>query len=219
MVEKHTSRLGTTFTRFLISKSLSSISFNLFQIYFLWKIVSIYHSVFLAGIIPTIAFAVQLLSSVPIGHGIDRINSTILSFISTAIMILGFLMLLLSTALFAIYLTTLIMSIGYTMKGDSFSAILKKHLNDEHIARGTSMNQLSIGISGVLGIAAGGFSLLFLEGFTPLILLTISVAALLFSLPASEAVNGRENGTVGSEYGHVISFYRKSLVSLLSPPF
>ncbi len=209
MVEKHTGRLGTTFTRFLISKSLSSISFNLFQIYFLWKIVSIYHSVFLAGIIPTIAFAVQLLSSIPIGHGIDRINSTILSFISTAIMILGFLTLLLSTTLFAIYLTTLIMSIGYTLKGDSFSAILKKHLNDEHIARGTSMNQLSIGLSGVLGIAAGGFSLLFLEGFTPLILLTISVAALLLSIPASEAVNRRDNGTVRSEYGHVISFYRK----------
>ena len=193
MLEERTGRLGKTFTRFLISKSLGSISFNLFEIYFLWKIVSTYHSVFLAGIVPTIALAVQLLSSVPIGHGIDRINSTVLSFVSTTIMIFGFLTLFFSEGLTAIYLATLIMSAGYTLKGDSFSAILKKHLSDAQIARGTSMNQMSIGVSGVLGIAAGGLSLLFLEGLTPLILMAISIVALLLSIPTSEAVNRRDN--------------------------
>ncbi len=209
MQEERTGRLGKTFTRFLISKSLGSISFNLFEIYFLWKIVSTYHSVFLAGIVPTIALAVQLLSSVPIGHGIDRMNSTVLSFVSTTIRIFGFLTLFLSEGLTAIYLATLIMSAGYTLKGDSFSAILKKHLSDAQIARGTSMNQMSIGISGVLGIAAGGLSLLFLERLAPLILLAISIVALLLSIPTSEAVNRRDNGKTRTEYGQVISFYRK----------
>lgn len=63
------------FYRFLVSKMLVSILFNAFTIFFLWEVVELYHSVFLAGLIVTIYLIVQLLISVPIGHMIDRLNS------------------------------------------------------------------------------------------------------------------------------------------------
>ena len=53
-----------------------------------------YHSVFLAGMIATIYLAVELIASFPIGHMIDRMNSTTISMISSIIILIGPLLIL-----------------------------------------------------------------------------------------------------------------------------
>ena len=89
--------LQTFFYRYLGSRMILSIIFNAFQVFFLWRIVEDYHSVFLAGLIATISLAVSIISSIPIGHLIDRMNSTLVSLISSVISAAGLLFLAFGT--------------------------------------------------------------------------------------------------------------------------
>jgi MFS family permease len=77
------------FFRFLVSKMLVSILFSAFTVFFLWEIVETYHSVFLAGLVATIYLVVQMLVSVPVGHMIDRMNSTVIGMIGSVIVLLS----------------------------------------------------------------------------------------------------------------------------------
>ncbi len=149
--------LNFLFYRFLSSKALTSVSLNAFITFYMWDIVSEYRSVFLAGLLITIYLAVSLAFSFPIGHLIDRVNNTLLNVVSSILMVFGFGLLLLSQNLLAIYAATGTSVFGMTMKGDSFSAIMKKHLSENSFKKAVSFNYVSNNVSALAGTLAGGF--------------------------------------------------------------
>lgn len=200
--------LGRTFYRFLVSKSLASVCNELFLVYFLWVFVATLRSVFLAGVIPTLGLLVFIASAVPIGHLIDRANNTVLSLISSLTMLAGFLLLFEGTSTYVVYAVTVVVSLGFTMKGDSFQAIIKKHVSQAGISKATSLNQVSAGLSSLIGIAAGTVALLFLGPWLAYILLGLSVAATVLAFPAPEPRNMIPTGEAG-EYGRVLSTLKK----------
>lgn len=204
-------QVSRTFYRFMCSKAIASVSWNLFMVFFMWKVVSDYHSIFLAGAIASIYLVVEMSSSIPIGHLIDKVNNTRLNMISSILMGLGFSVFLLGSSLDYVYIATAITSFGFTLKMDSFAAIIKKHVPDGSITRATSYNQASSGLSSLIGYALGGVSLLFLSESAPLILLTLTLVSLVLSYPVSEArveevaSGGRQEAT----YSGIFSFFRK----------
>lgn len=210
--KKDSEALSLRFYRFLFSNSLSSISFSLFILFTMWKIVSVYNSVFLAGMLATIYLIVSLLSSVPIGHLIDRLNNTILNISASLIMVAGFSLFILGFTIINIYLATVIISLGYTLKGDSFAAIIKKHVKAQGVTKATSFQQASNSLSSLIGTALGGVSLIFLSHIAIYILIALAAASVILSKPVRE-----EKHTIGEEkqevknYGYrdVFSFFRK----------
>ncbi len=128
------------FFRFLVSKMLVSILFSAFTVFFLWEIVETYHSVFLAGLVATIYLVVQMLVSVPVGHMIDRMNSTVIGMIGSVIVLLSPLLLTTGYTLQVVYSSTVLITVGWTMKGDSFSATIKKHLSEDQFMASNSFS-------------------------------------------------------------------------------
>lgn len=199
------------FYRYLGSRMMISIIFNAFTVYFLWKIVVGYRSVFLAGMIATIALAVALVTAVPVGHLIDRLNSTIVSLLASLISLAGVCLLLFSSNLNIIYTVSGFLALSFTMKGDSFSAIMKKHLKEENYASGNSLSQAASFLSTLGGIALGGIAISHLEPYFVYSLLSIAVASGLTSLPMPEASSRDLNSKASSEIASAIGFYRKIL--------
>lgn len=175
--------LQSFYYRFLGSRLLISLIFNVFEVFFLWKIVAEYHSVFLAGMLATIYLAVSVLASIPIGHLIDRMNSTIVSLLSSIISLAGTLFLLLGASLAVIYLSAGIMALGITMKGDSFSAIMKKHLPEDQFLKGNSISQAGSYVSTLSGTALGGMAIIYFSGYLPYILIILALVSLFSSRP------------------------------------
>ncbi len=210
-IEKGAGGLNFLFYRFLTSKALTTISLNAFIIYYMWDIVSQYRSVFLAGLLITIYLAVDLILSFPVGHLIDRINNTLLNMISSMIMLSGFGLLLLGSSLSAIYAATGIAVLGQTMKIDSFSAIMKKHLSESSFRKAVSANYVLNSVSSLAGTLAGGLSIVYLPKlFDYLILLAVFIS-LVISWPAPEASYRLESAVKGAsaEIKIVLSFLRK----------
>ena len=208
MVDKGV-RLPNIFYRFLISRNLISISFTTFIVYYLWIIVEKFRSVFLAGLIATIYLAVQLISSIPIGHLIDRLNNTVLSLISSFVTLFGFTFLLFGNSIFIVYSTTALITLGLTLKGDSFSAIIKKHLKDDLFRRANSRNYAAISFSTLIGTALGGLSILYLGRYLVYILLAIVVVSILSSLPVEEEVTAGISASAIGELYSALGFFRK----------
>ena len=127
-------RIELFFYRFLLAKMLTSIISSAFTVFFLWYIVEALHSVFLAGMIITISLAVQLITSIPIGHIIDRINSTAVGLVGSVLVLAGPFFMLTGYSLMSVYSGTILITLGVTMKGDSFSATMKKHLNEDQFS-------------------------------------------------------------------------------------
>ena len=203
--------LGLRFYRFLFSNSLSSISWSLFFLFFMWKVISEYHSVFLAGMLATIFMIVELVSSVPIGHMIDKLNNTVLNVSASLIMALVFSLFIFGFSVYFVYAATAIISLGYTMKGDSFAAIIKKHIKEEGVSKATSYQQASNNFSTLIGLALGGVSLVLLSHIVPFILLGLAMVSAVLSKPVKEekpeVVETQERANYG--YREVFSFFRK----------
>ena len=201
--------LQTFFYRYLGSRMILSIIFNAFQVFFLWRIVEDYHSVFLAGLIATISLAVSIISSIPIGHLIDRMNSTLVSLISSVISAAGLLFLAFGTQLPFIYITAGFLSLGFTMKGDSFSAIMKKHLSEDQFLSGNSLSQGGSFISTLTGTILGGLAILYFGNALYLILIALAVVSAITSAPIAEASTRESGSSASKELASSISFYRK----------
>jgi MFS family permease len=193
-------KLNFLFYRFLSSKGLTASAVTSFLIFYMWMIVTKYRSVALAGIIITIYLAVELSFSIPVGHLIDRVNNTKLNFISTFFIIAGFSILIFSEGLLWIYVSATISVLGQTLKTDSFSAIIKKHLPEGAFRKANSANTAASSISSLLGTIVGGFFIITAPGYFAYFLVAISTVSLLVSFPSQEKsyenswpVNSRRN--------------------------
>ena len=215
MEPDESSGLSPLFFRFLLSKAISTIIFELFTVYFIWIVVVRFQSVFLAGMIATIYLIVQLVSSIPIGHAIDRFNNTTMSFASSIIMLAGLSILLTGFSILMIYTVTAIISLGNTIKGDSFAAIIKKHVHKDFIGKATSVNQGVVSASDLIGILMGGIAILFLTAYLPYILILLCAVSLISAIPAGEQKNKPESAGERMGYSNVFAFYRKIIGFIL----
>jgi len=208
-------RLNFLFYRFLSSKGLTASAVTSFLIFYMWVIVTKYRSVALAGIIITIYLAVELSFSIPVGHLIDRVNNTKLNFISTFFIIAGFSILIFSEGLLWIYISATISVLGQTLKTDSFSAIIKKHLPEGAFRKANSVNTAASSISSLLGTIVGGFFIIAAPGYFAYFLVAISTVSLLVSFPSQEKSFMKTVGlSTAGEIKSVFSFLRK-IVPLL----
>ena len=203
--------LRNFYYRYLGSRMIISVIFNAFQVFFLWRIVEQYHSVFLAGLIATISLAVSIVSSIPIGHLIDRMNSTLISLISSVASTAGLIFLAFGSQLPFIYITAGFLSLGFTMKGDSFSAIMKKHLPEDQFLKGNSLSQAGSFVSTLIGTVLGGLAILYFGNQLYLILIALAVASAITSAPIAEASSRESGSSAAKELASSISFYRKIL--------
>lgn len=203
--------LQNFFYRFLGSRMMISVIVNAFEVFFLWKIVEEYHSVFLAGMIATIALAVSIVSSIPIGHLIDRMNSTLVSLISSVVSVIGLLFLINGDKLSLIYIASGFLGVGFTMKGDSFSAIMKKHLPEDKFLSGNSMAQGGAYVSTLSGTLIGGLAIVYFSNFLVPILLILAVISVISSMPISEVSSRDLRSSAAEELASAIGFYKKIL--------
>ncbi len=202
-------RLPFFFYRYLSSRFLGSIIFNAFTVYFLWEIVVLFKSVFLAGLIPTISLASDLLLAVPVGHLIDRFNSTKLGTLSSLILTLGTALLVIGQSIPFIYTATVFLTIGVMMKGDTISATIKKNLDKEKFLPANQTLSGAGYASALIGTLFGGASIIYLQHYFVFIILGMSIAALLLSFPIPEAGNAEEKAAVRSELASTFGFLKK----------
>ena len=208
-------KLTSLFYRLLVSRVLLSITFNAFVIFFLWIIVTIYNSVFFAGMLATIYLVTSLSLSLPIGHMIDRMNSTLVGIIGTLIGVSSVIVLLFGYSLIFIYLSMALLTLGVTMKGDSFSATIKKHLDEKQFHEANSYVQGAVYASNLIGTALGGACILYFKEYFPLILILIACASPITSSISHEDASSSGERKGMREMSSAIYFYRKILGFLI----
>ena len=206
-------KLPIIFYRFLISRFLTGITMTAYLIFYSWHIVSIFHSVFLSGMLITITLATEIVFSFPIGHLIDVFNNTTLNFYSNVIMILGFIILLFSREIYFIYAATAVSVLGWTIKLDTFSAIIKKHLSENLFKKANSLNNVTNSLSLIIGTIIGGASLILLPNYFNYILLAFTAIAAILSIPAPEKIskNGGKKQTFTKDVMAAGSFIKKNI--------
>jgi hypothetical protein len=202
-------KLPFFFYRYLSSRFLGSIVYNAFMIYFLWELVVAFKSVFLAGLIPTIALAADLITAIPVGHLIDRYNSTKLSMLSSLLLLTGIALILTLQTVYLVYAATIFVSIGVMMKGDSISATIKKDLDQEQFTTANQNLQGAGYASSLIGTVFGGASIIYLREYFLFIMLALSIAALLLSFPIPEKANDGQKATAMSGFVSSVGFIKK----------
>ncbi|MGC8558754.1 MAG: MFS transporter [Nitrososphaeria archaeon] len=209
-------KLNFLFYRFLSSKGFTAAAVTSFIIFYMWMIVSKYRSVALAGVIITIYLAVELSFSIPVGHLIDRVNNTKLNFISTFFIIAGFSILIFTENLLWIYISAAISVLGQTLKTDSFSAIIKKHLPEESFRKANSVNTAASSLSSLSGTIVGGLFIIAAPGYFAYFLVAISIVSLLVSFPSQEKSFIKATGlSTTGEIRSVFAFLRKMIPFLI----
>ena len=202
-------RLPIFFYRYLGSRFLSSIVSNAFTVYFLWMIVVAFRSVFLAGLIPTISLASDLIMVVPIGHLIDRFNSSKLGMISSLILVLGVTFLFIGKSIFLIYTATVLITLGVTMKGDTLSATIKKNLDTEQFMSANQSLQGAGYASALIGTLFGGFSIIYLTRYFVPIIFIMAIASFLLSFPIKESQNPKDKVNLRSQLSSTLGFLKR----------
>ncbi len=195
------------FYRFLFSKLILSVSWQIFLVFYLWYVVVVYNSVFLAGLIATTYLVTDLALAYPIGHLIDRANSTVVNFAASVILAAGFAIPFLGFGLPGIYASVAVCTVGLTSKGDSFSAFIKRGLSSEDYVKATSYNQGASGVSSLIGVLLGGAVIVLFDRYLLILLLSISLTSVALSIPIRE--NSVEHAGFAQETGQVIRFFRK----------
>ena len=211
-------KLQLFFYRYLSSRFLGSIVYNAFMIYFLWELVVAFKSVFLAGLIPTIALAADLVTAVPVGHLIDRYNSTKLGMLSSVLLLFGIGLLVTHQTIYLVYAATVFVSIGVMMKGDAISATIKKHLDQEQFTAANQNLQGAGFASSLIGTVFGGASIIFLRESFVFVLLALSITAFILSFPIPEQANEGQKETALSGLASSIGFIKK-IVGFLAVGF
>lgn len=197
------------FYRYLSARMLVRTAYNAFIIYFLWEIVYTHNSVFLAGLVATIALAADLLAAIPIGHLIDRYNSTKLSMASALLLLAGVGALFFGRNLPLVYASTCFVSVGSMMMGDTISATIKKHLTREQFTAANQGIQGTTYSSTLVGTALGGASIVYFRNQFASVLLALAIASALLSYPIHEETRRSEKGDGLSEVTESLGFIKK----------
>lgn len=158
--------------------------------------------------IATTYLAVDLVISYPAGHLIDRLNSSVLNLVASILMVAGFMLAFLGLGLSGIFLATIVAGSGLTIKGDSFSAIIRKHVSRSNTSKAISYNQGVVSVSSIVGIVMGGLSILVLKDYLFYLLVIFPAISAILAIPLNELRTDSKTGLV-QETREVLSFIRK----------
>ncbi|MFP3164131.1 MAG: MFS transporter [Acidianus hospitalis] len=203
------------FLRFLIAKSFIRLSSLMFSIFFMWKIITEYNSIFFVSLIPTFSLLGYLLVSIPEGYILDKFNREKIMFISSVILFLSYLPLLFYFSLLLIYFLDLISSIFSLISSDIFYTLVKNLVESEYLAKAMSIETISTALSEISGILIGGISASFSPSLFPDLLLVTSLVSIILSFPSSEIRTNRKKNIVELSYSHVFRIIRFILPALI----
>ena len=168
----------SAFIRYLISRNIARFSNTAYYIYFMWGIVANYHSVFLVSLIPGFSLLGYLIVAIPEGAIIDKYSRHIIYIVLNLFMIITYSLLIRGDSLLIIYAVDFLSSMFAWVISDDFRALEKEIIPAEHMANAQSADQLSSGLSTLLGIVAGGVLIFTDYRDVYILLIGISVLAL-----------------------------------------
>ncbi len=168
----------SAFIRYLISRNIARFSNTAYYIYFMWEIVANYHSVFLVSLIPGFSLLGYLIVAIPEGAIIDKYSRHIIYIVLNLFMIITYSLLIRGDSLLIIYAVDFLSSMFAWVISDDFRALEKEIIPAEHMANAQSADQLSSGLSTLLGIVAGGVLIFTDYRDVYILLIGISVLAL-----------------------------------------
>ena len=170
------------FLKYLVGRNIIRVAYFIFNIFFIWRTIVAYNSVFLAGLIPTFSLLGYLIIVIPEGHILDRHNRGAMFRISAFLLVFTYLILLYSDNLIIVYTVALTSSILSSINSDAFNTILKETVNEEKIQSAVSLSQGTNAVSELSGIIAGGILLYLPFEFLALTLFSLPVISILFGL-------------------------------------
>ncbi len=168
----------SAFIRYLISRNIARFSNTAYYIYFMWEIVANYHSVFLVSLIPGFSLLGYLIVAIPEGAIIDKYSRHIIYIVLNLFMIITYSLLIRGDSLLIIYAVDFLSSMFAWVISDDFRALEKEIIPAEHMANAQSADQLSSGLSTLLGIVTGGVLIFTAYRDVYILLIGISVLAL-----------------------------------------
>ena len=184
------------------------MAFEVFVVYYVWYFVAEYNSIFLAGMVATAYLVTDLTISFPGGHIIDRTNSSAVNSLSSFLVAGGFLVSFLGFGIGGIFTAVVIGSAGTTMKGDSFSAMIQRHVSRESTSRMLSYNQTVTSTSGLTGIIMGGISIIILKDYLFYLLVLLPALSGILATPIREEIFHSDEG-IAHETREVLVFMKK----------
>ncbi len=170
------------FLKYLMGRNIIRVAYFIFNIFFVWRTIVAYNSVFLAGLIPAFSLLGYLIIVIPEGHILDRHNRGTVFRISSLLLAFTYLILVYSDSLAIVYLVALVSSILSSINSDAFNTILKETVNEEKIQSAVSLSQGTNAVSELSGIIAGGILLYLPFEFLAITLFSLPVISLLFGL-------------------------------------
>ena len=170
------------FLRYLMGRNIIRVAYFIFNIFFIWRTIVAYNSVFLAGMIPVFSLLGYLIIVIPEGHILDRYNRGNVFRISSCLLAFTYFILVYSHSLDIIYAVALISSILSSINSDSFNTILKETVNEERMQPAVSMSQGTNAVSELSGIIFGGILLYLPFEFLAIILFSLPVISIFFGL-------------------------------------
>jgi MFS family permease len=205
--------LGASFLRFFMSRNLVRLTSIMFYIYYMWILMVKYNSVFLVSLIPTLSLAGYLLVLLPEGYILDRFPRQMVMFISSLAIMAVYISLFFSQALLWVYAAAMTSSVFSSITSDAFFTLMKDTVNSSSMGRGMSLVEAGRGISEIAGIALGGMSIILLtDKFVPLVVM-VSAASVIFSIPRIE--HGMKKPKIKYGFSHVFKAIKMILPFLL----
>ncbi len=198
------------FIRFWLAQLLIRLTVSIFYVYFIWIIAVKYNSIFLAGMIPAFSMLGYFIILIPEGYILDRFNRSKVVFIFSIFLTVSYSLLIFSNDLIIIYIVDILSSISASITFDAFQTITKEIVREDLYGKASAYMQFSINLSGIVGIAVGGISIMF-QNYFPYIIFSISIFSILFNIPYENLSKGYEKYS----YGDILKFLKKFIPMLL----
>jgi DHA3 family macrolide efflux protein-like MFS transporter len=204
------------FWRLLLARGFIRLSSMMFAIFFMWRLITQYNSIFLVSLIPAFSILGYVIVSIPEGYILDKFDRFKIMFISSVIILLIYFPLLFSSSLLLIYIIDLFSSIFSFISADIFYTLIKDIVETEKLSQAMSFNVISRALFEILGILIGGISAAFIPFVFPYFLVIASLLApiLSFSLKSS-VIKEKEEKQGELNYSHVIRLIKFMLPALL----
>lgn len=178
----HESNQCNKFLMYLMGRNIIRVAYFIFNIFFVWRTIVAYNSVFLAGLIPAFSLLGYLIIVIPEGHILDRHNRGTVFRITSFLLAFTYLILVYSDSLAIVYAVALVSSILSSVNSDAFNTILKETVKEEKIQHAVSLSQGTNAISELTGIIAGGILLYLPFEFLAITLFSLPVISIIFGL-------------------------------------
>lgn len=155
----------------------------MFAIFFMWRLITQYNSIFLVSLIPSLSLLGYITISIPEGYLLDKFDRSKIMFISTIIIFSIYSLLLFFHSLLLIYLVDLLSSIFSIISADIFYTIVKDVVSSQEMSKIMAYNAIGAALAQILGTVLGGLSAAFDPAIFPVLLTIISLVAIPLAYP------------------------------------